>query len=116
MSIVRYPKALTTDGDGDASVSIRAGGCRLLAVEVDPGTLEAFDLTVTDEPSGRTLLAAAAIEAAALYQPMAAGADPTDGTELAGAFAPAVVTGRIEVAIANGGDTLTGSVTIVVER
>jgi hypothetical protein len=117
VSILTRTVPLRTNGDGDASATVRAGGCRLLAVDFSLGTMAAADLTITDEPSGRQLLAVPDIEADAFYQPMVIGqnTDGSDVSSLGGHVIP-VVLGRIEIAIANGGDTLTGEVTLVLER
>ena len=116
MSVLTYRLPMVTNGDGDASATVRAAGAKLLGVGVEIGTLEAFDLAITDEPTGTELLSLAAVAADAPYQPAAAMADPTDGTPLAGAFAVPIVFGRIEVAVSNGGDTLQGEITLVIER
>lgn len=116
MSLITYRLPIVTNSSGVASATVRAAGCRLVAVEVTLGSLSTPDIELTDEPSGRSLLAVAGLAADAFYQPAAQMADPADGTDLSGAFGVPTVTGRIEVAITGGGDTTTGEITVVIER
>lgn len=116
MSFVEYPLPVTPNGDGDDLSTVRAGGCRLVGVKVEMGTLTAMDVAITDEPTGTSLLALTAVAADGVYQPAAQLADPTDGTALTGAYGLPVAFGRIQVAIANGDAGEEGLITLLVER
>lgn len=116
MSVISYPVPVTTDGLGVDQSTVRAAGCKLLGVKVGMGTLTSMDVAITDEPAGTELLSLSGVVADGVYQPAAAMADPTDGTPLAGAFAPPAVFGRMQIAIANGDPDSTGEITLLVER
>lgn len=106
---------ITTDGTGVASATVRAGGCKLLAVEVELGTLSTPDILITDEDSGRELVNKAGLATDAHYT-LGIQLQDTDGTDLTGAFGVPIVTGRIEIAVTGGGATKTGRVVLVTER
>lgn len=116
MSISTRVVPLVTNASGVASATVRAGGCRLVAVKVEVGTLDTPNIDITDEPSGTVLLSLAAQASDGVYQPMFAASDPADGSALAGAFAEPAVFGRFEIAVTGGGDTLTGEITLLLER
>jgi len=111
---------ITTDAEGNRTITVRAGGCRLHAVDIgDLGDLEAFDLTITEQPQDISLLALTGINATARHHigvPMSA----TDGTSLVvegvGSYAPPVVLSRIQIVVANGGDSKSGEITLLLER
>lgn len=116
MSIIARAVPLLTDGSGVASATVRAGGCRLLGVSLELGTLDTPNVAITDEPNGTELLSLAAAAADGVFQPMVAASDPADGTALTGAFAAPAVFGRIEVAVTGGGASKTGEITLLLER
>ncbi len=117
MTLLVKTVPINTDAEGAAVATVRAGGCLLRAVHVEVGDLEAFDLTVTEEPLGRTLLGLEAVEADARFQPMIVGQN-TDGTDVStngGHVIPAILK-RIQIVIANGGDHKSGELTLLLER
>jgi len=116
VSIQAHRVPIVTDSSGNDLSTVRAGGCRLIGVQVDMGTIAAMDVAITDEPTGTALLTLTDVEASGVYQPAAQMADPSDGSALSGAFSEPSVFGRIQIAIANGGDTLTGEITLLIER
>jgi len=115
MSVLTRRVAIVTDGTGVASATVRAGGLKLLAIEVELGTLSTPDIAITDEPSTRELLSVAGLAADAHYT-CGVQLQDTDGTNLTGAFGVPIVTGRIEIAVTGGGAAKSGNVTLVMER
>lgn len=115
MSVQVRSVPLTTDGTGVASATVRAAGCKLLAIEVALGTLSTPDIAITDEPSGRDLLSVAGLAADAHYT-CGVQLQDIDGTDLTGAFGVPVVTGRMEIAVTGGGAAKTGRIVLVLER
>lgn len=116
MSVLEYRIPIIPNGDGEASGTVRAAGAKLLGVQVEMGTISSMDVAITDEPSGRSLLALSGQSADAQFQPAQQLADPADGTDLTGAFGVPTVFGRLEVAVTNGDEAAQGEITIVVER
>jgi hypothetical protein len=115
MSLLVRSVPITTDGTGVASATVRAGGAKLLAIEVEVGTLSTPDIAITDEPSGRSLLSVAGLAADAHYT-LGLQLQGSAGTNLAGAFGVPIVTGRVEIAVTGGGAAKTGAVKLVFER
>lgn len=114
-TLITQSVPLTTDASGVCVRDVRFGSAQLIAIEVELGSLETPDITITDEPSGRSLLAKTGLAADAHYV-MSAQQQKADGTNLTGAFGPPVITGRVHVAIAGGGDTKTGRLVLIVNR
>lgn len=113
--IKRVPIVTDADGDDRSTVGL-AGHGRLAGVFVEHGTLDAgANITITDEPAGRTLLALEDVAANGLF-PLAVPACDTAGEEIEGAFATPLITGRIQIVTDSGGDTLAGQVTLYMER
>jgi hypothetical protein len=115
MSLQVRSVPIVTDGTGVASATVRAGGCKLLAVEIEIGTLTTPDILITDEDSGRELVNKTGLAADAHYT-LGVQLQDTDGTDLTGAFGVPVVTGRMEIAISGAGAAKTGRVVLVMER
>jgi hypothetical protein len=104
---------MTTDANGAASASRPLIG-RLLAVDVDLGTLDTSDITVKDE-AGTTLLSVVGLAAAARYNPTVA-AQNNAGANIAGSYVPPAVLGALTVTLAGGGANKTGTIKLLCER
>jgi hypothetical protein len=103
-----------TASDGTATLDLRARG-RLLAVELDLGTLDPVTVIVTDEPSGRAILEVDAIAADGRWYPSVPLSAAEDGSDL-GEHTQPVVTGHLHVAVTDGGDTKAGTIRFVMDR
>jgi hypothetical protein len=104
---------LTTNGSGAASGYTEAITGRLYAIETIVGTFASgVDIVVTceNEASG-AIMTKANFNADGIYYPRAATCAVADGTGLTNYDLP-VLAGRVLVTIAQGGDTLSGSVII----
>lgn len=115
MSIQTKRVPIITDSDGDDVTTIRAGGVRILGIRVEVGTLDEPDITITSEPDGTTILGLTGVTEDATYQPTVEGSNDA-GAAVSGTALPVAVFDRIMVTTANGGDTLTGEVTFLLER
>lgn len=115
MAFKRKNLTITTDSGGDftATLSVR-GAAALRCVEFDIGDLSTPDIDITDEPSGTVVLSVDAVAASARYVPTILGTDDA-GADVVGAALPFPIMGQIEVVIAGGGDTKSGSMTFLYE-
>lgn len=107
MALLQKSVPITTDASGNATVTVRAGGLLLRAIRVELGTLSTPDFTITEQPSGNAIIAVAAVAADTTLYPSVL-ADDASGVDITGAAMPYPVFDRIQVAVAGGGNTLTG--------
>lgn len=115
MSFKRKIVTLTTDASGDASTTISVRGAAVVrCIDFDIGDLSTPDIDITDEPSGTVLLSADAVSASARYVPTILGTDNA-GANVAGAGMAFPIMGGLQVVIAGGGDTKTGTFTLLYE-
>ena len=115
MSVLIKNVPIVTDGSGDASVDVRAGGLRLFAVRVEVGTLSTPDVTITEEPGSTAILAVTAVAADTTYYPSVL-SDNGSGVDVVGAAVPIPVFDRMQIVVAGGGDTKTGRIRLMYER
>lgn len=105
---------LTTDGAGACTAYSSAVTGRVLAVIVTIGALAATaDITITSETTGQPILTLTNVAANAVKYPRslvqdAVGADTTLREPVA------VVNERVKIVVAQGGATVTGTVTLVI--
>jgi len=117
-----YTQTITTNGSGAATVyfgSSIAG--RVVAIKYEPGSSQiatGADLTITGETSGVPILAKTdAGTATVWYFPKTVVTESSDASSATDAFTDVYVFGeRIKLAVAQGGDTKTGSMTIYTEE
>lgn len=119
--------AITTAADGSATVNgeVALPGAKIYSVEVVIGTLTnaAADITLSDESGiggvSKTLLTLTNITANATYYPRALVHDAT-GTALTGTAGgdrtKYLVTGKLRVTVAQGGNVTSGSVHVWYEK
>ena len=116
MSIVAERAVIVTNSGGVDQVTVRAGGCIIRGIRLEHGTLAAgTDITITEQPSGDAILTLTNQAADGRWAPTAPGQDDA-GADVAGSALPVAVFDRIQVAVAQGGDTKTGVVTLLLER
>lgn len=116
---------MTTDASGDATAStVGTTYGRLVAVGYKKGTLDASaDITVTDANSGATILSTTdgfAAAATAWFRPTSVITDNAGTAVTAAATAPNVnrdilLTGKVKVGVANGGNAGTGYLYLVID-
>lgn len=120
MPVGYYKKTfnITTDETGawQAQYSVRG---QLLAVFVELGdggtALSTPDIAITDEPSGDNLLTVAGVASDGKYYPQVITNDPADGTAGDDYTSPGIF-GKVQVAVAGGGDTKSGKVHLLIAR
>ena len=115
MSLLVEQVPITTLPNGTDLSTVRAGGCIVRAIRVLVGTLSMPDITITEQPSNTTILAVTGLAADASYVPLMVGQDHA-GADITGSAVPIPVVDRIQIAIAGGGDTKTGQVSLLLER
>jgi hypothetical protein len=106
---------ITTDAGGDATATIAAGIGEIMSVSVALGTSVSADVVLTNE-AGATVLSKTGIAADAEYY-VRAGAVTNDGTTaITNSFIPYMNQGGdMDVTIANGGDTKTLTVNVMMK-
>jgi hypothetical protein len=114
MSVQTKSIPIVTSAGGAVSVTVR-GGCILRKVRVELGTLTTPDITITDEPSGDEILVVAGLATDESYLPARPAHDDA-GAEIEGSATPWVIETRLLIAIAGGGASKTGEITLVYER
>jgi len=110
---------ITTDSSGDATVYMgsRLRG-RVHAIKYAPGTLDTgADLTITGDTTGVPILVKAnAGTSTVWFYPRVIPSKNTDGNAFSDAIKDiCVLNERIKVIVAQGGDTLTGTITAYVD-
>lgn len=119
MLLFKYSAAITTDASGDATVylgSVIRG--RVHAIKYAPGTLDTgADLTITGETTGVPILVKAnAGTSTVWYYPRVIPNKNTDGSAFTDvAEKIQLLEERIKVVVAQGGNALTGAITVYVE-
>lgn len=112
----RHKVTLTTDAAGacTAFTDQMVNGA-VLAVCYNRGTLDATttDITITTELSLQTVLTLTNVTATTNYMPRTVNNGST-GTALAGVEPIYAANERLKVVVAQGGNTLTGSITFIV--
>lgn len=116
----RHSVTLTTDGSGDATGYTANVTGRVLSVQyVKTDFADGVDITVTAEATGQAILALTDQNTAGVFYPRAQVHGPTgtaltyDGTRTVNEPVT-VVFDRVKVVVAQGGDTKTGEVVIVI--
>lgn len=118
--IVEYTVAITTAADQTATVylgSVIRG--RVIAIKYEPGDIATgADLTITGETTGVAILTKAnAGTSDVWYYPLAISNQVTDGAASAISEVPVwVYKERIKVAVAQGGVSKTGAITVYVDE
>ncbi len=115
MSIRQQRLSVTTNASGAATTTGTSISGRLVAIAYAIGTLAAgVDVTVSIVNSNfaATLLTLTNANASANYYPRVQACDNV-GAGIAGVYKEVVVIGQPRVVIAQGGDTLSGSIDIV---
>ncbi len=115
MSLLTKSVPIVTAADGTDLTTVRLGPCRLHMIRFELGTLSTPDIAITEQPGNKTLLSVAAVAASKDYLPTMLG-QTTGGVDVAGAGLPMPVLDRIQIAIAGGGDTLTGRLIFLYEH
>lgn len=122
--IIRLKAALTTDGSGVVTAGIFGSAFgRLVAVHYAPGTLATgADITITDSDSGAAILTLTdAGTSNRVFRPTTVVTDNAGVAITAAATATDVnrdvyLAGPVKVAVAQGGATASGSITLVVQE
>ncbi len=107
MSLLTKSVPIVTLADGTDLSTVRLGPCVLRMIRFELGTLSTPDITITEEPGGKTLLGVLAVAADTDYVPTVLGQDSA-GADIVDVGLPTLVLSRIQVAVAGGGDTKTG--------
>jgi hypothetical protein len=110
LDIKRIP--VTTATDGSFAQNIHVTG-QVAAVFVDIGNLSTPDITLTDLLTGKVVLAKAGLAASDLFQTKAVVQKAADGTDLTAVDAVPVF-GTLHVAVAGGGDKVSGTIYVMV--
>lgn len=119
MTLLVKTVPINTNASGDATATVRAGGCRLHAIDLSIGDLDTPDVTITEEPIGTQLLALTGASGDGRYQPLVVGSDDAGAAlDTAGdvAYAPPAILGRIQIVVAGGGNKKSGEITLLLER
>src|SRR5262245_22977744 len=106
MSLATHRVPIVTASDGTDLSTINLGSVLVHAVRLELGTLTTPDITITEEEIGDTIVAEAAIAADKTWYPSVVDTD-ADSAAVTGSTRPYPVIGRIQVAVAGGGDTKT---------
>lgn len=115
MSLQVKSVPILTDGDGEATVTVRAGGCIVRAIRVELGTLSTPDFAITEQPGDTAILTVAGVAADGTFYPSVL-ADDEEGADVAGAALPIPVFDRIQIVVAGGGAAKTGRLILLLER
>lgn len=128
MSLLVKKVPLITNGDGDATATVRLGPCVLRMVRLKVGTLTTPDVTITAEPVGTTLLDVSAVAADTDYT-LAGKVQDSTGADVASgpipdgnggvtvnAWSSVPVLDRLQVVVAGGGANKTGELTFLYEH
>lgn len=111
-----YTETITTSSGGAATVYLGSAiSGKVIAIKYEPGTLDTgADLTITGATSGVPILTKAdAGTSDVWYYPRALINEVPDGSAGTDFFTHVYVYGeRIKVVVAQGGDTLTGQITV----
>lgn len=123
LGIVRLAATLVTDASGNiAATSIGSAFGRIVAVEYDPGTLATgADISITDHLGAPLVTLTDAGTAKRRFRPTAnittnAGVAVTAATTATMTDRDIYVAGSISVAVAQGGNALTGTIAIIVDE
>ena len=114
---MRIPFTTAADGSASATGSQALTAARLMAVVWNKGTCaNGVDVTIatTGADASGTLLAVTNADASAVYRPMAATVDAS-GNAIAGEYVEPLMDGIPTVTIAQGGDTKSGSVVLILD-
>lgn len=123
MYIQRLPVTITTavDGTGAGYVYPDAGGSVLAIRYVKTDYANGVDFVVTDETTGQAILTVADVNASASFYPRAQVHDVADGsvmtldgTRKATAPVPVGAGSKVKIAVAQGGDTKTGTFHVLI--
>lgn len=118
MGIKRAIVSATTDSGGAATVYSNPITGEILAIRyIKPGAgnyADTVDFTITGRDSGQGLWTEQDVTASAARYPRSPIHAVGDGSAISGGYTPVVfVDEQVQIAIANGGDTKTGSFEIV---
>jgi len=121
--IQRLPVTITTasDGTGTGYVTPDAGGHVLAIRYVKGDYANGVDFVVTDDTTGQAILTATDVNASASFYPRAQVHDVADGsvmtldgTRKSAAPVPVGAGTRIKIAVAQGGDTKSGTFHVLI--
>ncbi len=115
MTLIAKTVPINTNASGDATATVRAGGCRLHAIDVALGDLDTPDITITEEPQGTSILGLTGLAVSGRYLPVVVGQDDAGADVSGSAVAPVILT-RIQVVVAGGGNKKSGELTLLLER
>lgn len=121
--LARLAGTLTTDASGNiAATSIGQAFGRIVAVEYDPGTLATgADITISDHLGAPIITLTDAGTAKRRFRPSAVvtantGVAITAATTAVDVDRDIYVAGNVNVAVAQGGNTLTGTIAVIVDE
>jgi len=121
--IVRLNAVLTTDASGNVAATVMGSAFgRIVAVEYDPGTLATgADITITDHLGASIIVLTDAGTTKRRFRPTAnittnVGVAVTAATTATMTDRDIYVAGNMSVAVAQGGNTLTGTIAVIVEE
>ena len=106
---------ITTDGAGDGTGTIKAGFGEIMAVHVDLGTTTSIDVDLVSD-SAATILSINSVVADAYYTIRSPAVINDGATAITNSFVPYINRGGdMTVTVANGGDTKTVTVNVVMK-
>lgn len=115
MTFRRKSVTLTTDGTGAASATISVRGAAVLrCIDFELGDLSTPDIDITDEPTGTVVLSVNGVAADTRYVPTILGTDDA-GADVVGAGLSFPIMGGLQIVIAGGGATKTGTFQLLYE-
>jgi len=115
MSLLVRRVPINVAADGSDLTTVRLGPCVIRLIRIEKGTLDTPDITITEQPNNKSLLALTGLAADKDVIPTILGGNGT-GVDVVGAALPAPGLGRIQIATSGAGVSTTGEITFLYEH
>jgi hypothetical protein len=115
VSLLTQVVPINVAADGSDLTTVRLGPCVLRMIRIEKGTLDTPDITITEQPINKSVLALTGLAADKDVIPTMLGGNGT-GVDVVGAALPMPILERLQIVVAGAGVSTSGQITFLYEH